>query len=314
MAGFLLGLAVALGGALLLASGSELQSAAVYSAPGGWRGFVKSPRWLWGAALLGTAVCTNFIALALAPISAVQSMSIVALAASAAFGALTGRIQADRRAVWSIVACVAGISGFITVIAANPGLKPRFELDRQLPAVFLIQAVVAVVGLAMAGVTRTRTSRPLRFAGLIVGAVGFGATTGVLKVIVGLVLRDGIGNVLTRPLAVLALLSTAVGAAVAGAHVQMAHRVLPAPTVVAGLTITDTITAATIGTLVLRESALTLGAAILLFLAGSVAFGGVIGLRKLRRKSESTDSAAPPSISPGRLRQESTEHACRVLQ
>jgi hypothetical protein len=120
----------------------------------------------------------------------------------------------------------------------------------------------------------------------------------VLKVIVGLVLRDGLGPVLARPVAVLALLSTAAGAAISGAHVQMAHRVLPAPSVVAGLTITDTITAATIGTLVLKESVLTPGPALLLVVSGLIAFGGVIGLRDLRRRSDPSASAPPRPTSP----------------
>ncbi|MDR2453364.1 MAG: hypothetical protein LBD51_02175 [Bifidobacteriaceae bacterium] len=305
MAGLLLGLAVAFGGALLLAAGSELQSGAVFTTPGGWRGFVKSPRWLAGMALLATAVSTNFIALALAPIGAVQSMSVVGLAASAAFSALTGRVEANKRAIGSILACIAGVGGFIALIAAHRGPDPRLELDRQLTAVFSIQLAVAAAGLAMVWLVRRNTSRALRLAGLIVGSIGFGATTGVLKVIVGLVLRDGLGAVLTRPGSLLALVCTAAGAVIAGAHVQMAHRVLPAPSVVAGLTITDTITAATIGTLVLKESAFTPGPALLLVACGAVAFAGVISLRDLKR-------TAP--ARPGPLRQESSDHACRVLQ
>ncbi|MDR2378194.1 MAG: hypothetical protein LBD70_02030 [Bifidobacteriaceae bacterium] len=314
MAGLLLGLAVAFGGALLLAGGSELQSQAVYTTPGGWRAFVASPRWLAGAGLLGTAVCTNFIALALAPIGAVQSMSVVGLAASAAFGAVTRRVEATRQAIASILACVVGITVFIAMITTHPGQDPRLELDRQLRAVFLIQAVVAMIGLVMAWFVRKSRSRALRLAGLITGAVGFGATTGVLKVVVGLVLRDGLAAVLARPVSLAALLSTAAGAVIAGAHVQMAHRVLPAPSVVAGLTITDTITAATIGTLVLKESAFTPTSALFLVLSGLVAFAGVIGLRKLRRRLDPIDRPAGQPVDTRTLGRESTDHACGVFQ
>ncbi|MDR2381875.1 MAG: hypothetical protein LBE08_12035 [Bifidobacteriaceae bacterium] len=339
MAGFLLGLTVAFGGALLLAGGSELQSRAVYTAGRGWRAFVTSPQWLLGMALLATAVCTNFIALALAPIGAVQSMSIAGLAASATFSALTGRVEATRVARLSIMACLVGLAGFIAVIAANRGPDPRSALDHQLGAVVAVQLSCATVGLVMALWVQSRTNRTARLAGLIVGSIGFGAITAVLKVLVGLVLRDGLAETLMRPGPLVAIFGAAAGAVISGSHIQMAHRVLPAPSVVAGLTITDTITAAALGTLVLQESVLTPLPAVLLVASGCLAFAGVIGLRNLRRTAKASGTArasgtanaanaanaaeaaemakaaetAETAKAAGTPGQESTNHACSVF-
>lgn len=297
MPSFLLGLSIALGGALLLAGGSELQSRAVYAAGGTWSAFIKSPRWILGLLLLGTAVSTNFVALALAPIGAVQSMSIVALASSAGFNAFTGRIEVTDRIKISIAACLVGILGFISVIATHPSQVLDPDLDRQLLIVMAIQAAVAVAGLVVGYVNRGRTGHTAHMVGLIVAAMQFGAITAIFKVMVGLVLRDGLAETLTRPVVMIALVVVAAGGAIAGAQFQLAHTVLPTPTVVAGLTITDTIMAATIGTLVLKESALSPGADFFLLFFGAIAIGGVVGLRKLRRTSGSPDPppAPPPS-------------------
>ena len=297
MTGFVIGLLVAFAGALLLAGGSELQSRAVFAAAGAWSAFVRNPRWILGLALLGTAVTTNFVALALAPIAAVQSMSIVALAASTAFSAATGRIVVTHQVKLSIVACLVGILGFIWVISQHPARADTADIDRQLIIVMMIQVGMAIACLVVAGIGGQRNGTTPRIAALIAASMQFGTITGVFKVLVGLTLRDGVAAVITSPMGVLALLGLAAGAAIAGAQFQFAHKVLPAPTVVAGLTITETLTAAAIGILVLGESALTPVGAALLLLSGSIAVGGVLGLRGLRRtEAAEIGGAGVPSV------------------
>ncbi|QPK81189.1 hypothetical protein G7Y41_09170 [Schaalia sp. ZJ405] len=313
MTNFLLGLAVALLGAVLLASGSEMQSRAVYVARGRWTVFLRNPRWILGMLLLGTAICTNFIALALAPISAIQSMSIVALAASAVFGAAVGRIRLTRAIIAAVIASMIGILGFISVIATHQGAQGHANYDGQLPRALAIQAGIAAIGAVVTLVGRTRTDRPSRLFGLIVGAAEFGSITAVFKVLVRLVVRDGFSDVFTRTLALLAIGSIAIGGVIAIAQLQLAHKALPAPTVVAGLTITDTITAAIIGTLVLKESALTTGSATVLIICGTIAIGGVIGMRNLKRTSDlgETLNPEPPHLPAVK---EASDDAHRILQ
>lgn len=299
MTGFVIGLLVAFAGALLLAGGSELQSRAVFAAAGAWSAVMRNPRWILGLSLLGTAVTTNFVALALAPIAAVQSMSFVALAASTAFSAATGRIVVTHQVKLSIVACLVGILGFICVIAQHPARADHADIDQQLIIVMIIQVGMAIACLVVAGIARQRDGTTPRIAALIAASMQFGTITGVFKVLVGLTLRDGVATVITSPMGILAVLGLAAGAAIAGAQFQFAHTMLPPPTVVAGLTIAETLTAATIGILVLGESALTPVGAALLLLSGSIAVGGVLGLRGLRR-TEAAESgrAGKPTVSP----------------
>ena len=283
---FLLGLIVALGGALLLAAGSELQSCAVYLSGGRWKTFLRSPKWLIGLALLGIAISTNFIALALAPVSAIQSMSVVALAASATYGVAKGRIVFTSNVGAAILACLAGIFGFVWTIATHPGGNTHSSLDNQLIVVISIQASVTILGIITAVVIHEESKRATNLVGLIVGAAGFGTITVVFKVLVGLVIRNGFFEVISRPTVIIALLSLLVGGVTSAIHLQLAHKVLPTPTVVAGLTTVDTITAALIGTLVLKESQLSLGPSLLLVFFGLIAIGGVLGLRNLHRRDE----------------------------
>lgn len=297
MTEFILGLGVALLGAILLASGSEMQSRAVYTARGRWSSFIKNPRWLFGLILLATAISTNFIALALAPISAIQSMSIVALAASTVFGALVGRVRVTQEVSLSVLASIVGILGFISVIATHPGNDASLDYDQQLPQVVIIQSIISTIGIVVTVFSQRSFKRPTRLVGLVVGAMGFGSITAVFKVLVRLVVRDGLAVTLVKPLSLVALVSIAVGGVIAIIQLQLAHKALPAPTVVAGLTITDTITAALIGTFILKESALTKGSGSLLLLFGAIAIGGVVGMRNLQRTSEVDDTAQDDDIT-----------------
>jgi hypothetical protein len=299
---FLLGLLVALGGALLLAAGSELQSQAVYTSGGLWQMFLKNPKWLFGLLLLGIAISTNFIALALAPVSAIQSMSIIALAASTIYGVIRKRIVFTRGVGIAVTACLVGILGFIATIAMNPGKASHVDLDNQFVIVIIIQASVAAVGAIIAVAQRGKSGRTVGLLGLIIGAAGFGTITTVFKVMVGLVLRDGFFEVVLQPLTIIALILLAGGGMVSTIHLQLAHKVLPAPTVVAGLTTVDTITAAMIGTLILKESLLTPSGAFLLIFFGLTAISGVIGLRNLRRQDQLDD--LKPSPKPALLQHE----------
>lgn len=296
MLGLLLGLGVAFVGALLLAAGVELQSRAVHAADGQWRTYLRSRRWLVGLALLGMAVLMNLIALALAPVSAVQSVNIIALAASTAFNAQTHGIVLTRGVKLSILACIAGVLVFIAVIAAHPGGVARPDLQRQRPAVMTIQASLALAGALLLRRGRRRSGRTAHLLGMVVAAMGFAAITAVVKVHVELVQRDGPMAILAQPDTVLALAMIAVGGLIASVHLQHAHRVLAAPAAVAGMTITDTVTAATIGILVLGESSPTASAGLLLLVCAAVSIAGVTGLGRVQRPAH--DGGAPTEHEP----------------
>ncbi|MDQ0645351.1 hypothetical protein [Microbacterium murale] len=291
-ASFFVGLAVAFGGALLLAAGSELQSRAVYRAGGRWRSFLVSPRWLLGLLLLGIAVSTNFIALALTPVSAVQSMSVVALAASAAFGSLTGRVSMTRTGVVSVLSCIVGILGFIAILATHPAEDtPALGLHTQFLVTTAILATLTVLGLVAIASGRNTSRSGVRLFGLVVGAMVFGSITAVFKILVTGVLEDGVTTVLTDPNTWLGLGIVAAGGIMANILLQRSHRFFPVPVVVAALTIVDPLTAAVVGITVLGEASLTLLPAAGLVVCGVFACLGVAGVSRLHRAA-TTD---PPS-------------------
>ncbi|WP_166998394.1 hypothetical protein [Paramicrobacterium fandaimingii] len=295
MTAFFLGLAVAFCGALLLASGSELQSQAVYQTGGRWRKFLVSPRWLLGLLLLGVAVSTNFIALALTPVSAVQSMSVVALAASAAFGGLAGRVAMSRSGVVSVVLCIAGILGFIAILATHPATgAPSLDPHTQFLVAAAILLALTIFGLVAAILGRKASHSGARLFGLVIGAMVFGSITTVFKTIVTLVLRDGFLPVVTAPDTLLGLGVVAVGGLVANVLLQRSHRFFPVPVVVAALTIVDPLTAAVVGITVLGEAALTLLPVIGLILCGVLACIGVAGVSRLHRTSEQARASSNP--------------------
>lgn len=296
-ASFVLGLAVAFGGALLLAGGSELQSRAVYRAHGRWRRFLRSPGWLLGLLLLGVAVSTNFVALALAPVSAVQSMSVVALAASTAFGGFTGGVIMTRSGVLSVALCIAGILGFIAVLATHPAdSPPALDLHAQFAIAVAILAALTLCGLVPALWRTATASAGLRLFALIVGAMVFGSITTVFKTVVTLVLADGLLPALTESGTLIGLGVVTAGGVVANVLLQRSHRYFPVPVVVAALTIVDPLTAAVIGITVLEEASLTLLPGISLVLCGSLACAGVAGISRLRR-APAPETPAPNSTS-----------------
>jgi len=293
MPGFVIGLLVAFGGALLLAAGSELQSNAVHRADGRWSVFLRSPIWLAGCALLATAISTNFIALSLTPVSAVQSVSIAALAASTAFGAFTRRVVVTPRIVVSIILCVVGDIAFIAVLGSHPAAALPRPADLHLSAVTTILGALVTAGILAMILTGSARSRPVRLLALVSGATIFGSITTVFKVVVELSQRDGVGPTLSSPPVWAALAIVAVGGLVANVLLQRAHRAFPPPAVVASITVIDPLTAAAIGIAVLGESALSPLAAVLLAVSGGIACLGVAGLGRLERREAASPDPRP---------------------
>lgn len=297
----LAGLGIGLVGALLLATGMYLQSRAVQAADGRSREWLRDRGWCVGAALLGSAVGTNLVALALAPVSAVQSVNIIALAVSTLLAARTRPGVLTRRTLLAVAACLTGVLGFVAVLSAHPADPAGHDLGAQRTAAMTILAVLVLfAGVAwLSGrrparsdgsgtdraetdMTRSRSAGPST-AGALVGPVAaamvFASVTTVVKVHVDLVLGQGLPAVLEDPLTLLAALLLLLGGALASMLLQRAHRDLAAPTVVAGTTLTDTLTVAVIGILVLGESAPTPLASVLLLICAAVAVLGVLGLR-----------------------------------
>ncbi|MCZ4328079.1 hypothetical protein [Brachybacterium paraconglomeratum] len=297
MTGALLaGLGIGLVGALLLAAGVDLQSRAVQAAHGRSRVWLHDRRWWGGAVLLATAVGTNLGALALAPVSAVQSVNIVALAASTLFAARSGRVVLTRRTLLAVAACIVGVVGFVAVLAAHPAEPSGHDLDPERTAVLTILAglVLVAVVVTLAGRRTPRVGATGALLGLGTAAMTFASITTVVKAHVDLVLDEGLPTVLADPATLLAVGLLMLAGTLASVLLQRAHRDLAPPTVVAGTTLTDTVTAAMIGILVLEESAPTLLAAMLLLACAVLAVIGVQGLRRALPAAGSDPTRHPP--------------------
>lgn len=303
---FALGLGVALVGALLLAAGSELQSRAVFQADGHWRVFLRAPRWWAGVLLLGTAVSSNFVALALAPVSVVQSVSIVALATSAVVAHWSGRAPVGGHGAAAIALCAAGIIGFITLMRGSLASGPSADPLADLAAVTVIVAAATALGMVAVAIS-TRNPRlggrpdGASLLGLVAAALIFGSITTVFKVVVTLVLRDGLAATLALPAALLGLAAVAAGGVVANVLLQRSHHRFPAPVVVAAITIIDPLTAAVIGISVLGEVQLTVGLVLGLVGFGAIACAGVLGLTRIQRAASPAGASGTtiPSAAAG---------------
>lgn len=289
----LAGLGVGLVGALLLATGMDLQSRAVQAADGRSPEWLRDRRWWAGLTLLGSAVGTNLVALALAPVSAVQSVNIIALAVSTLLAARSRPGMLTRRTLGAVAASVIGVLGFVAVLSAHPADPAGHDLDAQRTAVMtILVALVLLAGAAWLigrrpasseGTTRPRGTGPSTARALLSvasAATVFASVTTVVKVHVDLVLGRGLPAVLADPVTLLAVGLLLPAGALASVLLQRAHRDLAAPTVVAGTTLTDTLTAAAIGILVLGESAPTPFASLLLLAFAAIAVLGVLGLRR----------------------------------
>lgn len=298
----LAGLGIGLVGALLLATGMDLQSRAVQAADGRSPEWLRDRRWWAGLALLGSAVGTNLVALALAPVSAVQSVNIIALAVSTLLAARSRPGVLTRWTLRAVAASVIGVLGFVAVLSAHPADPAGHDLLAQRTAVMsILVALVLLAGVAWligrrparsegpatdrarSDTTRPRGTGPSTaraLLGVAAAATVFASVTTVVKVHVDLVMGQGLPAVLADPLTLLAVGLLLPAGALASLLLQRAHRDLAAPTLVAGTTLTDTLTAAVIGILVLGESAPTPFASLLLLAFAAIAMLGVLGLRR----------------------------------
>lgn len=299
---FFLGLAVAFGGALLMAIGSELQSRAVHEAHGQWRRFLIDRRWYAGLLLLGAAISTNFIALALAPVSVVQAVSIVALAASAGFGGFSGRVQITRNGLLSIALCILGILGFIIIMSAHTGeTSSGEELSTQLTRVTTILATCAGVAIGVLVIRGLLHRYAIRVLGLLMSAMVFGSITTVFKMLVTRIMADGFGDTLSAPTVLLSIGVVVAAGVVANILLQSSHQFFPTPVVITAITIIDPLTAAVVGITVLGEASLTPMAISGLAFSGAIACLGVLGVSRLRRNAFATQPETATTNATSRL-------------
>ncbi|MGO1769262.1 MAG: DMT family transporter [Microbacterium sp.] len=282
--GLLLGIPLALAGAVFMSLGAQYQSRGVrkvehLSGETGRTGLgtahflrlIRRPSWIVGTLLLGVAIVCQLSALAVAPLIVVQPLGAVSLVITTLLNAqMTGHMP-TRRSITSIGLCVGGIFVFVIVAAVFATEAPLTQ--RHLLVVLAILVVVAILLGASWALLRRRLSALfyITAAGMLYGFVATFAKIIIIRV------QHGAIDWVT----IVCALALVAAAAVGGYFVQTAYSSGPPDLVIAGLTVIDPIVAVLIGALVLGEASHAPVWAIAVFvLAGATASVGVFLLAK----------------------------------
>ncbi len=286
-----LGIALAVASAAILALGNMLQSRGVTSSATGSLGaqqflrLLRSRPWMLGTALILAAIVLQLASLTFAPLIVVHPVGVVALVFASLLTAYTARAWPRGREVRAIATSVIGVAAFVTVASIISTQRPI--TDAQLLAVLIALAAVLVVALGITIIRRGRRVPPVLL--VIVGGVfsGFVATLGktvILRVQTALGEHDyriDASNLLTLG----CLLGIAVSGSLSIYLVQTAHTVNSPEVVVAGLTVIDPFVAVVLGITILGEATgAPLWSMFAFAAAGAVAVWGVLDLARAQRE------------------------------
>jgi drug/metabolite transporter (DMT)-like permease len=282
----LLGIPLALLGAVFLALGAQFQHRGVAkteSASGntGSTGLSLStvvalalrPSWLLGTVMLGLAIVLQLSALSFSPIVVVQPLGVVALVVTAITQVRGGGGPVNRQSTAAIGMCVGGVAVFVGVAAFTTVDHP--VTDTHLIVILAILATVLAV-LTVAFVRFRARARALFYiasAGMIYGFVATLAKAVITR----------IEQQQFDPLTLVCLVVLVAATFVGGYFVQTAYASGPPELVVAGLTVIDPMVAVAIGVVVLGEAgAAPVWAVVVFVAAGAVAVAGVFRLARYR--------------------------------
>lgn len=280
----LLGIPLALIGAILMSLGAQFQHRGVVKvgtaepSRGGkslglrqLRLLLARPSWVLGTTMLGLAIVFQLVALHFSPLILVQPLGAIALVITSILNARIADITLNRRSIIAISLCVGGIAIFVTTAAIVGGDRPVHA--RELITVLIAMLMVLLV--CAAAFAAKRSHARAIFYVIAAGSIyGFVAT--LAKVILT---RIGHGNLdwLTGLCVVALVVGTALGAYL----VQNAYTSGPPDLVIAGLTVIDPLVAVCIGIAVLGEADnAPLWAIITFLVGGSIATWGVFQLAR----------------------------------
>lgn len=293
-----LAIGLALAGAVAMAFGVEFQHTAVRARWGAEplqlrsvRRLLRSGRWVGGILMSGGGTAMQAVALALAPVTVVQPIGVIALVITASVNARTHHLRFPRSAVLAIAACTAGVGVFVAVASRVTTDRPVTALQERTVLVVLFAALVVLAGYAVVG--RHRRSRR-GMLNIVFGATLYGCVAVMTRLFSQHVLygRWDVYAWLLVPAIV-------AGVLLGGWFVQSAYTKAPPDLVVAGLTVLDPLVAVTLGLTVLWEgSDMTPGALVVLLGCGAVAVAGVVVLSRFhpqaagRRTGDAAQSRA----------------------
>ncbi|WP_091234213.1 DMT family transporter [Microbacterium sp. 3J1] len=282
--GLLLGIPLALAGAVFMSLGAQYQHRGVEKmerlsgADGASglsmvqvRGLLTRPSWLVGTLMLALAIVCQLAALTVAPLIVVQPLGAIALVITTLLNARISGHAPTRQSITAIVCCVGGI--FLFVFFAAIFATEKDVTDTELFTILAILLVVIIILGACWLILRHR----MRALFYIVGAgILYGFVATLAKVVIK---RVQAGNF--DWITIVCVVALIAAAAVGAYFVQTAYSSGPPDLVIAGLTVVDPLIAVLIGMVVLGEAAAAPPWVFVIFgIAGAIAVWGVVGLAR----------------------------------
>ena len=281
--GILLGIPLALLGAVFMSFGAQYQHRGVMKVERltGQTGaglsvnqllaLLRRPSWVLGTVMLAVAIGAQLGALSVAPLILVQPIGAIALVITTLLNARVSGHKPTRQSLFAIVLCIGGIFTFVTIAAF-------FATEHEVTSreLWIILAILAVVLIVFGGLWLWQRHNLRALFYITAGGVVYGFVATLAKVVISRI-QSGDFEWLTL-LCVIALL---VAAGVGSYFVQTSYSVGPPDLVIAGLTVIDPIVAVLIGLIVLGEASTAPPWALVGFgVAGAIAIVGVFLLTR----------------------------------
>ncbi|MBN9106757.1 MAG: hypothetical protein J0I14_17340 [Propionibacteriaceae bacterium] len=235
---------------------------------------LRNPKWLLGLATVAVGAGMHIVGLALAPVTVVQPVGILAVPWSVLLAARIHHFRPTRM-IWGAVAMtIIGIAGFTFFSARRAAPDTRLPETQIIVAALIVFAVGALLGLI--GQRGPAAARCLMWASG--GSFFYGLSSAMIKTLFELV---RLPDFATRPLFWTVIGFLLVCYLVGGWMIQQGYANGPAEIVVGSMTTTDPIVAVGFGIIVLGEGVrLTAGDAVGMVTSGAVAIAGVVILSR----------------------------------
>jgi len=233
-----------------------------------------NPKWLLGLGTVVVGASLHIVGLALAPVTVVQPVGILAVPWSVLLAAKIHHFR-PTRAIWGAVTLtIVGIAGFTFFSASTAAPDTRLPEAQVVTAALLVFAIGATLGLI--GRRGPAAARCLMWASG--GSFFYGLSSAMIKSLFEMVRHP---DFVTRPLFWAVICFLLVCYLGGGFMIQQGYANGPAEIVVGSMTTTDPIVAVGFGIVVLGEGVrLTAGHGVGMVISGAVAIAGVVILSR----------------------------------
>lgn len=245
---------------------------------------IRSPRWVMGLFFMGMSAALQITALAMAPVSLVQPVGLLAFPWSVLLAARATRTPITPRVIAAVAVTVLATLAFTVVTAMHAVDTTELVVSR----IAIGAAVVYVVAFVFArlGSRGPHGWRCLFWASG--GALFYGLEAALVKTLI----EYGAAHPwLTSPIFWGIAAALVAGAVTAGWYIQQAYATGPPEVVVGSMTVTSPVVAVLYGIAVLGEGArITAWAGVSMLVLGAIAVAGVAALARFHPNYE---NAAP---------------------